>query len=228
MDYNGLLLVDKPAGWTSHDVVAKLRGHLQMRKIGHGGTLDPSATGLLVILLGRGTKLSDAVMGGDKTYLGTLRLGITTDSQDLDGDILTQAPWQHITPADIQAQVTSLTGTTQQIPPMVSAIKINGQRLYKAARRGEDIPREPRTITITRFELTHINLPDASFTVTCSKGTYVRTLAHDIGHNLGCGATLTALRRTHSGTYTIQNAQPLATLLATPREQIAQYIIPIG
>lgn len=213
---DGLLLVDKPSGPTSHDVVAQIRRRFRIPKVGHGGTLDPMATGLLVILLGKGTKISDRVMGHDKTYEGTLRLGIETDSQDADGQVVAEKDASAITAAQVAAQMQARLGDQMQLPPMVSAIKIKGVPLYKLARKGETVERQPRFIHVYRFELLDFAPPDVRFRVECTKGTYVRTLAHDVGQALGVGAHLAALRRTKIGQIDVARAHPLAELLEAP------------
>jgi tRNA pseudouridine55 synthase len=223
--YDGILLVDKPAGWTSHDVVAKIRNHFKFRKVGHGGTLDPLATGLLVILIGKGTKLSDRIMGGDKSYEGTIRLGVTTDSQDADGTVLQEAEAGHIAREQVEAVMENYVGDIEQIPPMVSAIKKDGIALYKLARKGREIEREPRSIHVYSLELTDFRSPFADFRIKSTKGTYVRTLAHDIGNDLGVGASLHALRRTESGPLSIEKAYSMEDILACDRDTIGEKII---
>ena len=213
---DGLLLVDKPSGPTSHDVVAQIRRRFRIPKVGHGGTLDPMATGLLVILLGKGTKISDRVMGHDKTYEGTLRLGLETDSQDADGRIVAEKDAAAVTAAQVEEQFKLRLGDQMQLPPMVSAIKIQGVPLYKLARKGETVERQPRLIHVYRFELLDFAPPDVRFRVECTKGTYVRTLAHDVGQALGVGAHLVALRRTKIGQIDVAQAHPLAELLEAP------------
>ncbi|MCK5676224.1 MAG: tRNA pseudouridine(55) synthase TruB, partial [Verrucomicrobia bacterium] len=204
--YDGILLVDKPTEWTSHDVVAKIRNHFKFNKVGHGGTLDPLATGLLVLLIGKGTKLSDRIMGGDKIYEGTIRLGVTTHSQDRDGEVLEEKDASHITRNQVEAAVENYLGDIEQIPPMVSAIKKDGIALYKLARKGLEVEREPRKIHIYSFEITGFNNPFVDFRVKSTKGTYVRTLAHDLGNDLGVGASLHELRRTGSGPLLLDKA----------------------
>lgn len=223
--FDGILLVDKPAEWTSHDVVAKIRNHFRLAKVGHGGTLDPLATGLLVLLIGRGTKLSDRIMGGDKVYEGTLRLGVTTDSQDRDGAILETIDATHITREAAEQAMQHYLGDIEQIPPMVSAIKKNGVALYKLARKGQEIEREPRKIHVFEYDLLRFENPLLDFRVKCTKGTYVRTLAHDLGHDLGVGASLDALRRTASGNLSIDQAHTLETILAHDRETLGELMI---
>jgi tRNA pseudouridine55 synthase len=223
---DGLLLVDKPEDWTSHDVVAKMRGHLGFRRIGHGGTLDPMATGLLVLLLGRGTKLANFIMGGDKTYEGTIEFGVRTNTQDREGEILERCDASCLTGEAIEAVLRDRTGDQMQTPPMVSAVKKDGVPLYKLARQGKTVEREPRLIHVYTFALLEWRPPFADFRLACTKGTYVRTLAADVGDALGCGAHLNRLRRTHSGSFRVEEALPLAELLELPRETIAGRVIP--
>ena len=223
---DGLLLVDKPSGPTSHDVVAQIRRRFRIPKVGHGGTLDPMATGLLVILLGKGTKISDRVMGHDKIYEGTFRLGVETDSQDADGQVVAEKDPAAVAVEAIVAQMQARLGDQMQLPPMVSAIKIAGVPLYKLARKGETVERQPRLIHVYRFELLEYAPPDVRFVVECTKGTYVRTLAHDIGQALGVGAHLVALRRTRIGQLDVARAQPLAELLEAP--SLENRIIPLA
>jgi tRNA pseudouridine55 synthase len=203
---DGVLLVDKPSGCTSHDIVNAIRRQFHLKKVGHGGTLDPNATGLLMILLGKGTKLSSQVMGGDKTYTGDIRLGRETSTQDCEGEVVAEKPWEHITREQVEAQMKDLTGDIFQTPPMVSAIKVNGVPLYKLARKGQEVERKKRFVHIYRFVVTEWQPPIVSFEVISTKGTYVRTLAHDIGQALGCGASLETLRRTGSGDFDVADA----------------------
>lgn len=223
---DGLLLVDKPAGITSHDVVHIIRRHFGIKKVGHGGTLDPAATGLLLILLGRGTRLSSQVMSSNKTYEGIMRLGITTDSQDMDGEVTREADCSAITAEQIAAEMQKLTGDIMQTPPMVSAIKKNGVPLYKLARKGVTVEREPRLIHVFNFSLLDFSPPRAQFRIKCTKGTYVRTLCHDIGEALGCGACLEALRRTQSGSYRVERARTLDDLMQISRADLESLVIP--
>ena len=224
---DGVLLVDKPAGFTSHDVVAKFRSAFRLKKVGHGGTLDPSATGLLILLLGRGTKLSDRIMGGDKAYEGTLKLGIATATQDADGEITQERDASRVTREMLEAEMNRLKGDSMQMPPMVSAIKQNGVPLYKLARKGIDVERSARLIHLYDFRLLNFSSPCADFSVRCTKGTYVRTLCADIGESLGCGAHLVQLRRTRSGGLSLNDALPLADILQMTRGQLRERIIPI-
>jgi tRNA pseudouridine55 synthase len=225
--WDGVLLVDKPPGVTSHDVVAKIRHHFRLKKVGHGGTLDPLATGLLILLTGRGTRLSDQIMGSDKTYEGIMQLGVTTDSQDADGAIIEERPADHITEEQIRAQMAKRVGDQMQTPPMVSAVKKNGVPLYKLARKGETIEREARLIHIYQYQMNAKNGTEVAFTLRCTKGTYVRTLCYDIGEELGCGAHLKQLRRTQSGKFSIADAATMPELLALEPMAFYQKIIPI-
>ena len=224
--FDGLLLVDKPTGPTSHDIVHKIRKTFHIEKVGHGGTLDPNATGLLIILLGKGTKLSDQLMGGDKAYSGVMRLGRTTSSQDCDGETLEEKPWDLITREQVEAKMAELTGDLFQTPPMVSAIKVEGVPLYKLARKGQEVERKQRFIHIYKFALTEWAPPLVTFDVSCTKGTYVRTLAHDVGQALGCGACLDALRRTQSGAFDVKDALPFDDILKLTSDQLAARVIP--
>ena len=225
--YDGVLLVDKPARLTSHDVVDYIRREFGFRKVGHCGTLDPAATGLLVLVLEHATKLQDRLMSADKSYEGTMRLGIATASQDADGVVLAEKPVPPLTAAEIEAVIAKFRGDIQQIPPMVSAKKIDGQTLYKLARKGQTVVREPRLVHIYDFTVLKIALPCIDFRVTCTKGTYVRTLCYDIGELLGCGAHLAALRRTRSGKLDVKDAHQLDALLKLKRTELVPLIIPV-
>ena len=221
-----MLLVDKPAGWTSHDVVAKLRHHIGLQKIGHAGTLDPMATGLLILLLGSATKVSQYITNQDKTYEGTFCLGKETNSYDAEGEVV--ATYEiDVTEEEIYNCTQQFLGDQMQLPPMFSAKKINGQPLYKLARKGEIIERDPRPVKIYDFLVQEITLPYVKFRVACSKGTYVRTLAYDFGKKLGCGAYLSELRRTKTGNFTITQSIPLKDLLTMPPNKISQQLFPI-
>jgi tRNA pseudouridine55 synthase len=214
-----LLLVDKPTDWTSFDVVNKIRGHLRRAlgvkkiKVGHAGTLDPMATGLLLICTGKWTKKLADMQGMDKGYTGTLRLGATTPSYDAETEVDQTFPYEHLTPADLDAARRQLIGPLEQLPPVFSAIKVDGQPLYKKARKGEKVEVKPRPVTIHAFELTRIELPNVDFYVHCSKGTYIRSLAYDFGRLLDSGAYLTALRRTWIGPHRIEDAWDLEELV---------------
>lgn len=224
---DGILLVDKPAGMTSHDVVNAVRRMFKIRKAGHGGTLDPSATGLLVLLLGRGTKLSERVMGADKVYEGVLRLGSATTTQDAEGDFVSGADPQGLSEGAVRAAVSSLRGDIYQTPPMVSAVKHGGVPLYKLARKGVTVAREPRLVHIYRFDILEFGLPDSRIAVKCSKGTYVRTLCHDVGEQLGCGGHLASLRRLQSGTFFVSDAISFAELKELPRADLPARVLPL-
>lgn len=212
---NGIINVKKEKGFTSHDVVAKLRGILRMKKIGHTGTLDPDATGVLPVCVGKATKVCDLLTDKDKTYVAEVKLGITTDTLDLTGEILAEKEVS-VTEEDIRKSLEDFRGEIQQIPPMYSAIKINGKKLYELARQGKEVERKPRTVTIHELILRDVALDKQEFTieVTCSKGTYIRTLCQDIGEVLGCGAAMKSLVRTRVGRFTIENAKTLAEIEA--------------
>ena len=203
---DGVLLVDKAAGMTSHDVVALVRRRLQIKKVGHCGTLDPIATGLLLLTLGRGTKIQDLLMSEDKEYAGTLTLGATTDTQDRAGQVIEERPIPELTEENVRAAFEKFRCDFYQMPPMVSAIKQGGVPLYKLARQGKTVEREPRLVHVYGYAIQKVASPDIDFTVSCSKGFYVRTYAHDIGHELGCGAHLKELRRTRSGRFVVDGA----------------------
>jgi tRNA pseudouridine55 synthase len=214
-----VLLIDKPIGWTSFDVVNKVRYKLKHRlqikkiKVGHAGTLDPMATGLLVLCTGKATKKLHKYQGLEKEYAGTIRLGATTPSYDSETEIEHRFPTDHITPEMIEQARRQFLGDIEQVPPMFSAIKVDGQPLYKKARKGEKVKIDPRPVHISRFDLTRIDLPDIDFLVHCSKGTYIRSLAHDFGQALQSGAYLTALRRTKVGKFRIEEAWKLEDLI---------------
>lgn len=206
-----VFLIDKPLGLTSFDVVKTVR-RLTGAKVGHAGTLDPLATGLLILLVGRATKRMKSFMRLPKTYEGTLRLGETTPSYDRETEVEERREWQHVTDAMLDAAREPFLGYIEQLPPMYSAVKVRGERLYKKARRGETVNRPPRQVRIDTFEFVEREGQDVSFRVTCSKGTYIRSLAHDVGQELGVGAHLTALRRTAIGPYRAANAWALEAL----------------
>lgn len=211
---NGILPVDKPAGWTSFDVLAKLRGALGTRKLGHSGTLDPMATGVLAVFIGKATAAADRQLNHDKTYEATLRLGQRTDTGDVTGTVLESAPVT-VGEGELQAVLPQFVGTLQQLPPMYSAVKINGQPLYKAARKGQTVERVPRPITVYNIEYLGSPAPNEyTLRVACSKGTYIRVLAEDIGQALGVPATLAALRRTQAGEFSLSQCHTLPEILA--------------
>jgi tRNA pseudouridine55 synthase len=211
-EINGVLMIDKESGMTSHDVVAIVRKRLGLKKVGHCGTLDPLATGLLLIVLGRGTKIQDLLMAEDKEYEGSMRLGISTDSQDADGEVVDSRPVPQLTAANVEEAFAKYDGDFYQLPPMVSAIKQGGVALYKLARQGKVVEREPRFVHVFAHEIRNITLPDIEFRVVCSKGFYVRTYAHDIGETLSCGAHLRSLRRTKSGRFSLDHAITVSQL----------------
>ena len=221
---NGIVIVDKPQDWTSQDVVSKLRGVFQTRRIGHGGTLDPLATGVLPVFVGRGTRGVEFFEHAEKTYEAVLQLGITTDTEDTSGTVLEEKPVS-VTEAQFLAALADFRGEIQQIPPMYSALKVNGQKLYELARKGKEVDRKPRTITIHQLDCLEFSGTTARLRVKCSKGTYIRTLCKDIGAALGCGGCMAALRRVAAGAYTIEEAVPLATLIAA--EDPGAYLRPV-
>lgn len=207
-----VVAIDKPAGWTSFDVVARLRRLLGVRKIGHAGTLDPMATGLLLCLIGGATKAQDALLGQAKAYEGTVRLGEVTPSQDAETEVTERRPLDGVTEAAITAAAAALTGAIEQVPPMYSAVKVEGKRLYSLARKGQEIERAARPVVVYRYDIEAVRLPDVDVFVACSKGTYVRTLAHDLGAALGVGGHLVRLRRTAIGDVSIEHAWTLDAL----------------
>ena len=224
-DMEGILLVDKPRDHTSHDVVARLRGKLKIRRIGHAGTLDPMATGLLIMLIGKATRVSQYIISLDKEYEGTVELGKVTATQDADGEMMETRPVPPLTAAEITEAIKGFLGDQYQKPPMYSAVKIDGVPLYKSARKGEEVEREPRFIRVMSWELTRLALPQFDFRLRCTKGTYVRTLAHDLGQKLGCGAHLAALRRTATDKFNVAQALTLDQILALPLPEIEQRLI---
>jgi tRNA pseudouridine55 synthase len=206
---DGVLLVDKASDMTSHDVVAIARRALRsagVEKVGHCGTLDPLATGLLILTIGKGTKIQDLIMAEDKEYVGTMKLGEVTDSQDADGEVTETKPVPELSRDQIDAAFAKFHGDFYQTPPMVSAIKKDGVPLYKLARKGQTVEREPRFVHVYAHDIQAVRLPEIDFRVVCSKGFYVRTYAHDIGAELGCGAHLRSLRRTKSGKFTVDKS----------------------
>ena len=210
---NGILLIDKPEGWTSMDVCAKLRGVLHEKRIGHSGTLDPMATGLLVVFLGRATRAVEFAEAHSKEYIARLRLGLTTDTQDTSGNILEEKSAED-SDAELTAALEKFKGDIEQIPPMYSAIKIGGKKLYEIARKGETVERKSRIITIHSLDFLGWEDGDAVLRVSCSKGTYIRTLCNDIGAELGCGGCMSYLRRTRAGDFSITDAHSLADAIA--------------
>lgn len=223
----GLLLIDKPTGPTSHDIVDSVRRRLQMKRVGHAGTLDPMATGLLIILVGKATKVSQYLMSLDKTYEGTMLLGKTTDSHDRDGEIVSTRKVPDMSEEDVLSAMKEYLGDQYQVPPMHSAKKIHGVPLYKLARQGKVVEREPRFIRVSAFKLLEYKSPEITFMIRCSKGTYVRTLAHDLGDKIGCGAHLINLRRTAIDHFKIDDALSLNALNALDQADIRQKLIPV-
>ena len=222
---DGVLLVDKAEGMTSHDVVALIRRKLEIRKVGHCGTLDPIATGLLLLTLGRGTKIQDLLMSEDKEYAGTLMLGVTTSTQDRQGEVVDRRPVPPLGASQIRAAFEKFRGDFYQMPPMVSAIKHGGVPLYKLARQGKVVEREPRLVHVYRYTVDRITLPEVDFSVVCSKGFYVRTYVHDIGEELGCGGHLKSLRRVKSGRFDVDQAITVDKIRSGSREEILSRIL---
>jgi len=223
---NGILLVDKPAGMTSHDVVDRVRRASGMRRVGHTGTLDPGATGLLVLCLGASTRLSEHFTALGKTYEGTMRLGLTTTSYDLQGEVVSECPIPPLDRGAIQARCDAFLGEIEQIPPMVSAVRIGGERLYEKARKGETVDRPARRVRVDAFEVLSYGAPDALVRVACSSGTYVRSLCHDVGEALGCGAVLASLRRIAVGHHRVDGSATLEELQSP--EDVAGRLLPMG
>jgi len=221
---NGIVIIDKPAGWTSQDVVSKLRGVLHTKRIGHGGTLDPMATGVLPVFVGRATRGVEFFEHAEKTYEAVLQLGITTDTEDTSGAVLEEKEVS-VTEADLLAVLPRFRGEIMQIPPMYSALKVNGKKLYELARAGKEVERQSRPITIHELELLEFGGNTVRLRVHCSKGTYIRTLCKDIGNTLGCGGCMAALRRVQAGEYTIEEAVPLQTLLDSDDPEL--YLRPV-
>lgn len=225
----GVLLVDKDPGFTSHNAVALCRRILNTKKVGHCGTLDPMATGLLMVVIGKATKLQDHLMCEDKEYTATLKLGIETNSQDADGEVVAVRPTDALTEAQVREAFAHYMGAFDQVPPMFSAVKINGVPCYKLARKGKDVERKARHVQVYDYEITRLDLAagEVDFRVHCSKGFYVRTYAHDIGQWLGCGAHLTALRRTRSGCFRVEEAITVPELKAGTREELLARLLPV-
>jgi tRNA pseudouridine55 synthase len=226
--FEGILLVDKPAGITSHDIVDRLRRKLKMKKIGHAGTLDPLATGLMIMLIGKATKVSQFLISLDKSYEGEFLLGVETDSQDADGQVVQEKPVSpEINEERVKEEMKSFLGDQYQTPPMFSAKKIDGVPLYKMARKGKTVEREPRFIRINELSLKNWDSPRGEFSMACSKGTYVRTVLHDLGQRLECGAHLTSLRRTQIDQFEIEGARSLEELETIPLGEFQSLLIPI-
>lgn len=228
---SGLILVDKPQEWTSHDVVNFIRRRFAISKVGHCGTLDPIATGLLVVLLGRATKLSSRLLSQDKVYTGSMYLGVETHTQDRAGEVTATAEpsaVSAVTAAAVRAVAARYTGPLLQVPPMVSALKKDGKRLYKLARGGQEVEREARPVHIHQLDIDAVDIPIVRFTVRCSKGTYVRTLCADIGRELGCGAHMYDLRRLRSGTFRVEDAYTIETIKTWDRATLLARMTPLA
>jgi tRNA pseudouridine55 synthase len=223
---DGAILIDKPAGPTSHDVVDAIRRKFGIKKVGHCGTLDPNATGLLIIVLGRGTKLSEKLMSDDKVYEGTIKFGESTDSYDSDGELTASLPVPALAVNELNRAAAEFVGDIMQTPPMVSAIKKDGVPLYKLARKGVEVQREPRLIHIYRFNFSKYEEPLGDFRLACTKGTYVRSVTHELGQKLGCGAHLAKLRRVVSGKFDVADAMPLDAVLKLSTSELEKRVIP--
>lgn len=224
---DGILVIRKEKGYTSHDVVAKLRGILHMKKIGHTGTLDPAAEGVLPVALGRGTRLVELLTEKEKTYEAVLRLGVSTDTQDMTGTILSEKPVT-VTEEEVRETVASFVGEQMQVPPMYSALKVGGKKLYELAREGKTIERKPRPVVFYEIRIMDISLPLVRISVTCSKGTYIRTLCNDIGEKLGCGGAMEELLRTRSGNFTLEESLMLSQVEeAVSDGTIMEKIVPV-
>jgi tRNA pseudouridine55 synthase len=224
--FDGAVLIDKPAGPTSHDVVDALRRAFQIEKVGHCGTLDPNATGLLVIVLGKGTKLSEKLMSDDKVYEGTIKFGETTDSYDADGELVSSLPVPPLTLEELNATAASFQGDLMQTPPMVSAVKIKGVPLYKMARKGIEVERKARLIHIYSFRFAAYTEPFGHFRIACTKGAYVRALAHEVGQKIGCGAHLVSLRRVVSGKFDVKDSIPFEDALRLSSSELQKRVLP--
>lgn len=226
-EYQGIIVIRKEKGFTSHDVVAKLRGILHMKKIGHTGTLDPDAVGVLPVALGKGTKLVDLITDKEKTYEAVLHLGITTDTQDMSGTVLEEKP-VNATEEQVRETIAGFVGEQMQIPPMYSALKINGKKLYELAREGKTVERKARPVCFYQIEVLDIQLPVVQIRVTCSKGTYIRTLCHDIGQKLGCGGCMEQLLRTRVGRFSLEESHTLSEVeQAVAEGTVCKWIYPV-
>jgi len=223
---DGALLIDKPAGPTSHDVVDAIRRQFGIKKVGHCGTLDPNATGLLILVLGKGTKLSEKLMSDDKVYAGTIKFGEVTTSYDADGELVSSLPVPPLTLEELNRAAAEFVGDIMQTPPMVSAVKKGGVPLYKLARKGVEVEREPRLIHIYTYQFGDYQEPIGYFQVACTKGTYVRSLAHELGQKLGCGAHLHTLRRMSSGRFDVAQAVPFEEVMKLSRSELEPRVVP--
>ena len=224
--FDGAVLIDKPAGPTSHDVVDALRRTFGLEKAGHCGTLDPNATGLLVIVLGKGTKLSEKLMSDDKVYEGAIKFGETTDSYDADGELVASLPVPPLTLEELNATAAEFQGDLMQTPPMVSAVKIKGVPLYKMARKGIEVERKARLIHVYSFRFASYSEPLGQFRIACTKGTYVRALAHEVGQKIGCGAHLASLRRVVSGKFDVKDSIPFEDALKLSSSELQKRVLP--
>ncbi|MFD1186084.1 tRNA pseudouridine(55) synthase TruB [Pontibacter rugosus] len=217
-----ILLLNKPLDWTSFDVVKKVRNTIRVKKVGHAGTLDPLATGLLILCTGKFTKRIDEIQGQEKEYTGIIRLGEITPSYDRETEVTETHDTSHLTEADIKAAAQTFVGTIEQIPPIYSAVQVDGKRAYDLARKGKAVDLKPRTITIQAFDITSINGPELEFRVVCSKGTYIRSLAHDLGQQLGVGGHLSKLERTRIGAYKLEDALTIDDIIAIRKKQLEE------
>jgi tRNA pseudouridine55 synthase len=224
--FDGAVLVDKPAGPTSHDVVDAVRRAFRLEKVGHCGTLDPNATGLLILVLGKATKLSEKLMSDDKVYEGAVKFGEATDSFDADGELVASLPVLPMTLDELNEATSTFQGDQMQIPPMVSAVKVKGVPLYKIARKGGEVERKPRLIHIYNFRFSSYDEPIGRFRIACTKGTYVRALAHELGQKLGCGAHLATLRRVVSGKFDVQDSAQFEDILKLSAAELQKRVIP--
>lgn len=219
------MIVDKPRGMTSHDVVDFIRKHFKIKKAGHAGTLDPAVTGVLVILIGKATKRSFELTSGDKEYEATITLGRKTDSGDAEGKVLSESDASKITEEDVRHVFKSFEGEIEQVPPMVSALRYKGKRLYELARKGKEVPREPRKIHIKELRIKKVEIPNIDFSVVCSKGTYIRKLCDDIGDKLGCNGYMSYLRRVRAGEFTLDKSVDMDKLKSFSRDELEGYIL---
>ena len=225
--YHGIINVYKEAGYTSHDVVAKLRGICKQKKIGHTGTLDPDAVGVLPVCLGNGTRLCDMLTDRSKEYVAVLRLGIVTDTQDLSGKVLKESEVK-VSPEEVRNTILSFQGDSMQIPPMYSALKVDGKKLYELARQGKEVERAARPITVYAIEILKESHPEYTIRVECSKGTYIRTLCHDIGQALGCGGVMASLTRSRVGEFRIEEAHTLGELQKyADGDRLGELVVPV-
>ncbi len=223
----GILLINKPRGMTSHDVVHKVRKKLQIKRVGHAGTLDPLAEGLLIIAVGSATRFLNYLSLDPKVYEGEMRLGVTTTTQDAEGDTISESEWQHITIQQLKETASAFLGEIEQLPPMFSAVKVQGKPLYTYARKGQDIERKTKKVQIHDFQITELNPPVAHFRVSCSTGTYVRTLVHDLGQKLKCGAYLKSLKRLQVGMFSLEKAYDLDEISKENLIDLQQALHPI-